>query len=175
MTRTVKLVLVNSISALRLLMAIEVLTLVAQGHWVPAACFLLLGLASDQLDGYMARKWQVATKFGYHLDGQSDRILLISPLIGMMIAGDLLLVVGVVLIIGVWVADALADSFELMRGVWWPIIYVTIVWGLVTHVEAAVSLALLAVAIAAGAGVIWLKRDQAAKIWHDLRRRNLTT
>ncbi len=167
--RTFKLITVNVISALRLLMAVYVYTLIIENHWTSAAIWLVVGgFGSDLLDGFLAKRWGVATEFGYHLDGQSDRVLLVSPLIGMMVAGDLWIWFGVVLILGVWVADALSGSFELMRAVWWPIIYSTIAWGLISHTPARVTIFILVLVVAVFAIVLVVKRQEAARVIHKL-------
>lgn len=166
MNRLGRLIIVNATSALRLPMAVGVVVSIAHYHWVPAAAILLLGLASDQIDGYLARRWGVATRLGYHLDAQSDRILVSSPLIGMMIDGDLPYALGVCLIAGLWVSDFVADHFPGVRVVCWTIIYATITWGLLYNVSAKVSAIFLIVALVMGAGVMWLKRDTVAEGWN---------
>lgn len=125
----VRKLMVNVISFTRFPAAAVVVWLVAGGRWGWAVLILLVGLASDLLDGRLARRWQAVTRFGYHLDGQSDRALLLAPIVGMAVAGDLPWWGAIALAIGLHIADLVSDSFEIMRMFWWPLCYAVILYG----------------------------------------------
>lgn len=55
------------------------------GNWLPLA-LMLLACASDFLDGYLARKWQVQSELGRLLDPNADKLLIAVALV--MLASD---------------------------------------------------------------------------------------
>lgn len=48
--------------------------------WLPVLLFLAIGL-TDWLDGFLARRWQVESKFGAFLDPAADKLLVVSILV----------------------------------------------------------------------------------------------
>ena len=76
---------------------------------------MLSGLTTDFLDGYLARKWLVCSGFGAVLDAQLDRLLLLSAIIGMGLHGDIPAWVAGTFVVGFYLADIIAERFELLR------------------------------------------------------------
>lgn len=165
-----KYLLVQLVSAFRLPAAIIVVGSIALGIWWPlAATLLLVGLATDFLDGYLARKWDVASGFGAFNDAQMDRLLLISPIVGMGCFGDIPLWSATLLVAGLYAADVLADHFELMRVVWWPLCYVAIAYGLITHVTLAVFIAVMAGFVGVSIIIVATHLNEVKRVWNKLR------
>lgn len=54
--------------------------------WLPAAALLfIVAAATDALDGYLARKWKVVSKFGRVMDPFADKLLVLGAFV--MLAG----------------------------------------------------------------------------------------
>lgn len=159
-----KYVVVNTITSTRILSALLVIALIARDNWGPAASLLLLGFASDLADGHLARKWGAVSKLGGQLDAQSDRLLLISPVTGMYLAGELPLILASTLVSGVWVADTLAGRFETMRIVWWPMLYALAAWGLWANSTPWVRVLYLTCATLSFIAVLIVKRDEVKRV-----------
>ena len=53
---------------------------VKYGNWINTILFTLAGI-SDALDGYLARKWDQATKLGAFLDPVADKLLVVAMLV----------------------------------------------------------------------------------------------
>lgn len=60
--------------------------------------FLLLLFLSDALDGFLARRWDVASDFGYILDGVADRSTHIALIVALTATGALSALLGFLLI-----------------------------------------------------------------------------
>jgi len=76
--------IVTGLSAMRIPLAGLFLFLVldpAPAWRRASACVLALLLASDVLDGWLARRWNVVSTFGYVLDGVADRASYIAALL----------------------------------------------------------------------------------------------
>ena len=158
---------VNLITASRIVSAAFVVMFTANGNWRFATPLLLLGFASDLIDGYLARKWGATSERGRRLDAQADRLLLVSPVIGMTIAGELHAAIAVLLVTGVWIADFTAEKFGVMRLLWWPLLYGAVAWGVWNHSSQSARVAALAVAALAFAVVLIVKRDEVKKVLSD--------
>lgn len=169
---TAKIVAVNTITATRLLIAPFVIWAVVSDNWGLAIPLLLSGFATDLIDGWLARKWSATTTWGGHLDAQADRVLLVSPIVGMAIGGKINPLLALTLVLGVWLADLLAGSFELMRIVWWPILYAVVAWGMWQHSSPVARMTYVAAAMLSFAIVLWAKRNEAKKALGGLRRKN---
>jgi phosphatidylglycerophosphate synthase len=162
-------VLVNLVSAFRIVAAVIALGAIAFGIWWPiASLFLLAGLASDFVDGYLARKWQVTSGFGAIWDAQTDRLLLISPILGMGVYGDIPRWLTLVLIAGLYAADEFAEHFELMRVVWWPLCYATILYGLVRHATIAEVIFLITIFAIVTVVILATHTSEIKRVWRKL-------
>lgn len=166
--RMFRLILVNSFSLIRVPMAVFATYQIANKQWAWSVVVLLIGVATDLVDGRLARKWNVVTKSGHWIDAYSDRLLLISPIAGMTAAGDIPIWLGLGLVIGLFVADAIAEPFELMRVVWWPLCYAVIVYGLWIHSSVPVRTASITGFTLALAAMLIIKKDEVARVKHKL-------
>ncbi len=77
----------NRLTLLRLLLTPVVLfflfTQVKYGNFIAALVFIVAAL-TDTIDGYIARKWRMTTKFGALLDPVVDKILVTAVLISLI-------------------------------------------------------------------------------------------
>jgi len=77
----------NLLSGLRLLAAPFTAWLILEGHDSAAlAVFAGAGL-SDGLDGYIARRWRVTSRFGAGLDPAADRLLMLLCFAALVVVG----------------------------------------------------------------------------------------
>ena len=77
----------NIITFLRILVTPFLVFFIFQNNKIVFIVLLLLAAATDFLDGYIARKFNVASKSGVIFDAAADKILIISILIAMLIMG----------------------------------------------------------------------------------------
>jgi len=77
--------------------------------------FLLLLFLTDILDGLFARRWMVATNFGYILDGVADRSAHIAVVVALVYRHDLSPILGFLLVFREIVLYAARSLF----GSWW--------------------------------------------------------
>ena len=60
-----------------------------QDWWVMAFVAIVLGITSDMLDGYLARRWNVSSDFGRDvLEPNSDLVLTVASMGGLLLAGE---------------------------------------------------------------------------------------
>src|ERR1700753_2421701 len=67
----------NLLSALRLLAAPFAAWLIISDHDTPALAVFLCAVASDGLDGFIARRWGFTSRFGAWLDPAADKLLML--------------------------------------------------------------------------------------------------
>jgi len=67
----------NLVSALRLLAAPFAAWLILGGHDTAALCVFLLAGGSDAVDGFIARRFGVTSRFGAWLDPAADKLLML--------------------------------------------------------------------------------------------------
>lgn len=86
--------IVNSLSLSRILGGILYLIIAVEKavfpSWVSIVVLLAVGIGTDVLDGKLARHWNVASKFGYILDGLGDRAIYIAVLLVLFDGGFIL-------------------------------------------------------------------------------------
>lgn len=71
-------------TGLRLALTPVVVWMVLDGHDLLAAVAFAVAAATDYLDGYLARRWQVTTVTGSFLDTTADKILVTGALIALL-------------------------------------------------------------------------------------------
>jgi cardiolipin synthase (CMP-forming) len=59
------------------------------GHSWPAAILFAAAGATDQLDGWLARRWQVESRFGTVADPLADRLMIDTAVVGLFLHGRL--------------------------------------------------------------------------------------
>lgn len=79
----------NFLSIIRLFLSIPAFYYTYHGQGDLAILIICLGLLTDYLDGYLARKHDLQTKFGLIIDPLSDKIFFISVAIAMLLAGSM--------------------------------------------------------------------------------------
>jgi CDP-diacylglycerol--glycerol-3-phosphate 3-phosphatidyltransferase len=91
---------------------IGLLATAEDGHSWPAALVFAAAAATDQIDGWLARRWHVESRFGTVADPLADRLMIDTAVIGLflhgrlpwpalvlIIARDLVLIVGYKLVV----------------------------------------------------------------------------
>lgn len=73
----------DSISLIRLFLALPCAGLIVTEDWTLAALLFSLAVGSDLLDGYLARRWHISTRLGAVLDHGSDAIFVSASLAGL--------------------------------------------------------------------------------------------
>jgi CDP-diacylglycerol--glycerol-3-phosphate 3-phosphatidyltransferase len=59
------------------------------GHSWPAALLFAAAAATDQIDGWLARRWRVESRFGTVADPLADRLMIDTAVIGLFLHGRL--------------------------------------------------------------------------------------
>ena len=62
---------------------------VVQGNWVVGLWLFLAALASDFLDGFLAKKLNAVTKLGEEMDGLADSVVVVLGLFSLAITGHM--------------------------------------------------------------------------------------
>jgi CDP-diacylglycerol--glycerol-3-phosphate 3-phosphatidyltransferase len=82
----------NALTVLRLVLIPVFVALVlgsgGDGSWTAAAIFAWAG-ASDQIDGWLARRWQVESEFGKFADPLADRLMIDAAIVLLWLDGRL--------------------------------------------------------------------------------------
>ena len=68
---------------------IALLATADEGHSWPAAILFAAAAATDQLDGWLARRWHVESRFGAVADPLADRMMIDTAVIGLFLHGRL--------------------------------------------------------------------------------------
>jgi cardiolipin synthase len=101
----------NILSAIRLLgVPLFLWLLLERQSEVWAVVVLIIGGATDWLDGYLARTWHQRSRLGQVLDPLADRLYILATLIGFAIRG----------IVPWWLVVLLAARDGLMASTIWP-------------------------------------------------------
>jgi CDP-diacylglycerol--glycerol-3-phosphate 3-phosphatidyltransferase len=85
----VKLLFVNLLTGLRLVLGLLLVALIVMNHVPAAAVTLCLIYASDILDGFLARKWSVATRGGAIFDLTADVLFVFMSYGALVISGGI--------------------------------------------------------------------------------------
>jgi len=94
----------NILTAFRIIMIPLMVIVFFSGHDLArpiSGVIFAIAAWTDMLDGYLARKWQVTSKFGAFLDPVADKLLVATALV-LLVSWDssLLLVLSAIIIIG---------------------------------------------------------------------------
>lgn len=87
-TRAIKVWLPNALSIYRIVAVPFIVVSGMSNEWIQYTTLVAIGAASDILDGYLARKWDVVSTFGKHADTVADKIFIPSCLIVFLHTGD---------------------------------------------------------------------------------------
>ena len=168
----------NALTVLRLLMIPPFVVLLAAasgGHdWVSGILFGTAAL-TDQVDGWLARRWRVESRFGTYADPLADRLMIDAavimlvladrlpwPALAVILARDALLVAGTRFVLPR--GYEFSVSFLGKAATW--VLYAAVAFVIVTHDGARWPLWLFwtGLGMAVGAGVLYL-----ASAWRSLR------
>lgn len=112
--------LANFITVARTLSVPVVFWLVISGHDVAAFALFVTAGVSDALDGYLARRLDMRTELGAHLDPLADKLLIVSIFIALGMRGEVpsWLVITVVardilILMGIMLASMLGKPVEI--------------------------------------------------------------
>jgi CDP-diacylglycerol--glycerol-3-phosphate 3-phosphatidyltransferase len=166
----------NALTIARLaLIPVFVVLMVRAGHrpsWPAGVTFGIAGI-TDQVDGFLARRWHVESRFGKLADPLADRLMIDAAVI-LLFAYDRLPWAGLVVILGRDVVLLAGSGLLAPRGIdvdvnvvgkaatW--VLYVAIFFRIVTHRATSwpvdLFLAGLALALVAGAFYVWTARKE---------------
>jgi CDP-diacylglycerol--glycerol-3-phosphate 3-phosphatidyltransferase len=82
----------NALTILRLLLIpvfIVIMATVADGHSWPAAVVFAAAGVTDQIDGWLARRWHVESQFGRIADPLADRLMIDVAIVALWLHGRL--------------------------------------------------------------------------------------
>lgn len=68
----------NLITIARLFLVPVVIAMITENRWPMAFLFFVVAGISDAVDGFLAKRFQLATELGAHLDPVADKVLLVS-------------------------------------------------------------------------------------------------
>ena len=166
----------NALTIARLaLIPVFVVLMVRAGHepsWPAGIVFAVAGI-TDQIDGFLARRWRVESRFGKIADPLADRLMIDAAVI-LLTAYDRLPWIGLIIIVGRDIILLAGSSFLAPRGLdvevnavgkaatW--ILYAAIAFRIVTHPATQWPLYLfwagLALALVAGVFYGWTARRE---------------
>jgi CDP-diacylglycerol--glycerol-3-phosphate 3-phosphatidyltransferase len=76
----------NLLTLIRVIITVVILYLIfAEFSFVPIVILFLIGMITDGLDGYIARKYDKTTEFGRKFDMIADRFLLLGTILGIIL------------------------------------------------------------------------------------------
>lgn len=115
----------NLLSVARLIAApvVVVLLLWAPPNRIAAAVIFCVASITDYLDGYLARRWKVVSRFGVFADLMADKLLVSSTLIAMVAIGRVpawmvIVIVGRELVVSGLRSWAAAQGVVIPAGIW---------------------------------------------------------
>ena len=79
----------NLITIGRLLIVPLVVVMIGQGQWATAFLLFVAAGASDAVDGFIARRFDMRSEFGAYIDAVADKALLVSIYVSLAVVGVL--------------------------------------------------------------------------------------
>jgi cardiolipin synthase len=79
----------NLITIARLVLVPLVIVMIGQGRWLSAFALVVAAGASDAVDGYIAKRFDMRTELGAYLDPLADKALLVSIYVTLAVTGVL--------------------------------------------------------------------------------------
>jgi len=137
----------NILSAFRLVAAPIAAVLVLDGIDVAALCVFVFAGLSDALDGYLAKRFALTSRFGAWLDPAADKLLMLASFVSLTIVGAVPLWL-TVLVIGRDVAIVLGVGLARLLDA--PLQIAPLMIGKASTVVQVVYVALVLLALAAG-------------------------
>ena len=168
----------NILSALRLVAAVIAGWLILRGYDFAALCVFIFAGVSDALDGFLAKRFGLMSRFGAWLDPAADKLLMLISFVTLTMVGmvPLWLTVAVIgrdaaIVLGIflaWLLDAPLQVKPLAVGKASTVVQVVYIAAvlLLMSLDASLPLLLFAIAVAVAAlagwsliayGLIWLQ------------------
>jgi cardiolipin synthase len=79
----------NLITIFRLFLVPVVIVMILQGRWSTAVVLFVVAGVSDAVDGFIAKRFDMRSEFGAHIDPLADKALLVSIYVTLAIVGVL--------------------------------------------------------------------------------------
>lgn len=79
----------NLITIGRLVLVPVIIVLIIQGNWVSALFLFVIAGLSDAVDGFLAKRYDMASDLGAYLDPIADKALLVSIYVALAVVGVL--------------------------------------------------------------------------------------
>lgn len=134
--KNIKAYIPNAITMFRFVCNAVFISSYLSGNMFVAIASFVVGAASDALDGHLARKWQVQSKFGKYADPIADKLLGISGLILLTLTlNKLFLIPGILegiiaLVNGIRFSNKKDNEVGISGKVKTPMLFSTITFGL---------------------------------------------
>jgi cardiolipin synthase len=77
----------NLLTALRLAASPALVALLWRGHDYAALIVFVIAGATDALDGYLAKRFNLQSRFGRYMDPAADKLLMLTSFIALMVLG----------------------------------------------------------------------------------------
>jgi cardiolipin synthase len=77
----------NILTALRLAASPALVALLWRGHDYAALIVFVIAGATDALDGYLAKRFNLQSRFGRYMDPAADKLLMLTSFIALMVLG----------------------------------------------------------------------------------------
>ncbi len=79
----------NQLTMLRIILIPVFIVVLMMGYYYWAAAIFVIASATDALDGYIARKYNLVSNFGKLMDPLADKLLVVSALVCLVELGDI--------------------------------------------------------------------------------------
>ena len=106
---------INGITLYRIVAAPFLLMLLFTGHYAIFKWLLLLSFFTDFIDGYLARKFMVASVFGTRLDSIGDDLTVLAAMVGLVVIKPAFIVEQKIIFIVMAVLFVLQTVYALIR------------------------------------------------------------
>ena len=106
---------INGITLYRIIAAPFLLLLLYNGQYLIFKWLLLLSFFTDLIDGYLARKFNVASVFGTRLDSIGDDLTILAAMVGLVVIKPAFIIEQKIIFIVIGVLFVVQTAYALIR------------------------------------------------------------